>query len=111
MTWKHVTSPTPKKFKVTPSADKEGYGDSNWDSQGVIMTNYLSKGSTVTDAYYANELRELCEALKSKQREKPRRGVLLLHNNAPAHTAGVATSVAAECTTTNCCLIHPIRQM
>ena len=60
------------------------------------MTNYLSKGSTVTDAYYANELRELCEALKSKQREKPRRGVLLLHNNAPAHTAGVATSVAAE---------------
>jgi len=37
-----------------------------WDSQGVIMTNYLSKSSTVTGAYYANELRELHEALKSK---------------------------------------------
>jgi len=61
------------------------------------MTNYLSKGFTVTGAYYANELRELREALKSKRRGKLRRGVLLLHDNAPAHTAGVATSVAAEC--------------
>jgi len=61
------------------------------------MTNYLSKGSTVTGAYYANELRELCEALKSKQRGKLRHGVLLLHDNAPTHTAGIVTSVAAEC--------------
>ena len=61
------------------------------------MTNYLSKGSTVTGAYYANELRELREALKSKRRGKLRRGVLLLHDNAPAHTAGVPASVAAEC--------------
>jgi len=60
------------------------------------MTNYLSKGSTVTGAYYANELHELREALNSKRRGKLRRGVLLLHDNAPAHTAGVATSVAAE---------------
>ena len=60
------------------------------------MTNYLSKGSTVTGAYYANELRELHEALKSKRRGKLRRGVFVLHDNAPAHTAGVATSVAAE---------------
>ena len=36
------------------------------DSQGVIMTNYLSKGSMVTGAYYANKLRELSEALSSK---------------------------------------------
>jgi len=63
------------------------------------MTNYLSKGSTITGVYYANELglRELREALKSKRRRKLRCGVLLLHDNAPAHTAGIATSVAAEC--------------
>jgi len=41
------------------------------------MTDYLVKGSTVTDAYYADELRKLCEALKSKRRGKLRRGVLL----------------------------------
>jgi len=61
------------------------------------MTNYLPKGSMVTGAYYANELCELHEALKSKRRGKLRRGVLLLHDNAPAHTSGTATSTAAEC--------------
>ena len=63
------------------------------------MINNLSKGSTVSVAYYANELHELREALNSKRRGKLRRGVLLLHDNAPAlaaHAAGVATSVAAE---------------
>jgi len=39
-----------------------------WENKGVIMTDYLSKGSTVTGAYYANELRKLHEALKSKCR-------------------------------------------
>ena len=61
------------------------------------MADYLSKGSTVTGAYYANGLRKLREALKSKCRGKLRRGVLLLHDNAPAHTSAVVTSAAAEC--------------
>jgi len=37
----------PKKFKVTPSAGKV-MATVFWNSQGVIMTNYLSKGFTVT---------------------------------------------------------------
>jgi len=57
------------------------------------MTDYLSKGST----YYADELRKLQEALKSNRGGKLRHGVLLLHDNAPAHTSAVATSAAAEC--------------
>ena len=40
------------------------------------MTDYLSKGSTVTGAYYADELRKLREELKSKRRETLRRGIL-----------------------------------
>jgi len=39
----------------------------------LIMTNYLSKGSTVTGAYFANELHELREALKSKRVEATRK--------------------------------------
>jgi len=61
------------------------------------MTDYLSKGSTVTGAYYADELRKLREALKSKCWGKLRRGVLLLHDNVPAHTSAVATFAADEC--------------
>jgi len=61
------------------------------------MTDYLPKGSTVTGAYYADELRKLREELKSKRRGKLRHGVLLLHDYAPAHTSAVATSAVAEC--------------
>ena len=59
------------------------------------MTDYLSKGSTVTGTYYAVELRILHEALKSKRRRKLRGGVLLLHDNAPAHISAVATFAAS----------------
>ena len=61
------------------------------------MANYLPKGSTVTGEYYATELRQLKEALKTKRRGKLLHGVLLLQDNAPAHTASIATSAATEC--------------
>jgi len=77
------------------------------------MTDYLPKGSTVTGAYYADELRKLREELKSKRQGKLRHGVLLLHDNAPAHTSAVVTSAAAECgyEPTNYYFIHHIRQI
>ena len=61
------------------------------------MTDYLSRGSRATGAYFADELHTLRKALKSNRRGKLRHGVLLLHDNAPAHTSAVATSAAAEC--------------
>jgi len=63
----------------------------------MIMTDYLQKGSTVTGAYYVDELCKLRKELKSKRRGKLRHGVLLLHDNVPAHTSAVATSAVAEC--------------
>jgi len=63
----------------------------------VIITDYLPKSSTVTGAYYADELCKLREELKSKHRGKLRCGVLLLHDNAPAHTSASATSAVAKC--------------
>jgi len=98
MVWKHASSPTPKKFKVTYPICWESRGYCLWNSKGVIMRDHLPKGSTVTGPYYANELalRKLRKALKSKRRGKLRRGVLLLQDNAPAHTSAVATSAVAE---------------
>ena len=82
-----------------------------WDSQGVIMTNYLSKGSTVTGVYYASELRELREALTSKRRRKLRRRVLLLHDNALQLTPPALRRLLQLNVATNCCLIHHIRKI
>jgi len=63
-------------------------------------------GSTVTGIYYANELCQLGQALKSKRWGKQQRGVLRLHDNVWARTASIATSTAAECR-----LVHLIRQI
>jgi len=56
----------PKKFKVFHPIYWESLGYSFWDSNGAVMTEYLSKDSTIPGAYYASGLHTLCEALKSK---------------------------------------------
>ena len=95
MQWKHAGSPTPKKFKVTPSVGKV-MASVFWDCDGVIMIDYLEKGRTITDEYYATELRRLREEIKRKRRGKLRRGIWLLQDNAPAHTSRIATAAAEE---------------
>ena len=49
----------PKKFKVTASSGKV-MASVYWDSEGVIMVDFLKKGHTINGEYYANELRNLC---------------------------------------------------
>ena len=53
-----------------------------WDSQAVIMVDYLEEGRMINDAYYAEVLGDC----KEKKR-KVDSGVLLLQDNAPAHTS------------------------
>ncbi|KAJ2940840.1 hypothetical protein O0L34_g10101 [Tuta absoluta] len=56
MTWKRLSSPTAKKFKAIPSAGKI-MGSLFWDSQGVIMIEYLDHGATITGALYAEQIK------------------------------------------------------
>ena len=66
-----------------------------WDSRGVILTDYLSKGETLNSDYYCNLLEKLRDALKQKRRGMISKGVRLLADNAPVHTAQ-ASVVAAH---------------
>ena len=93
MQWNHPGSPTPKKFKRVSSAEKVIF----WDNQGVIMVDYLKEGHTINDAYYTEELRRLREKIVRKRKGKLPRGVLLLQDNAPAHTLQISMAAAAEC--------------
>jgi len=68
-----------------------------WDSEGILMIDYLDTGATITGEYYANLLAQLRDEIKTKRRGKLRKGVLLLQDNAPVHTAQVATSAAQRC--------------
>ena len=85
MQWKHPGSTPPKKFKRVSSAGKVMVFIF-WKSQHVTMVDYLEKGRTC-GAYYAEELRWLHQETEKKRRGKLTRGVLLLQDNAPAHTS------------------------
>jgi len=94
--WKHVTSPTPVKFRKIASVGKV-MASVFWDSEGVLMIDCLERGKTVTGVYYAELIRELRSAIKEKRREKLSHGVLLHQDNAPAHTAAVVMAAFPEC--------------
>ena len=85
----------PKKFKRASSAGK-AMAPVFWDSQEVIMIDYLQQGRTINGAYYAAELRRLRQEVARKRRGTLTRGVLLLQDNAPAHTSQVAITAATE---------------
>ena len=60
------------------------------------MIDYLEKGRTINGACDAGKLRRLRQEIARKRRGKMTRGVLLLQDNAPAHTSQVAMTAATE---------------
>ena len=96
MQWKHAKSPPPKKARVQPSAGKVMM-TVFWDEGGVLLTDYLERGQTITGEYYSNLLIKLRSEIKLKRRGMLTKGVLLLHDNAPAHSSVAACQTAARC--------------
>ena len=96
MQWKHPGSPPPKKIKKVSSAGKV-MASVFWDSQGVIMIDYLEHCRTINGAYYAAENSRLRQEIARNRRGKLTRGVLLLQDIVPAHTSQVAMTAATEC--------------
>jgi len=86
MEWWHSGSPHPKKFPVQIAAGKV-LVSIFWDQDGILLTDYLPKGQTLTTEYYSSLLVQLEDMLKEKRRRKFTMGVLFLHDNAPAHQA------------------------
>lgn len=89
MQWKHAQSPPPRKFRTQASAGKV-MATIFWDAKGVIHIDYMPHKTTITGQYYADLLMRLRKSIKEKRRGMLSQGVLLLHDNAPAHTAKVA---------------------
>jgi len=38
-----------------------------WDSEGIVLTDYLEHGTTITGTYYAELIRKCRSALKAKR--------------------------------------------
>ncbi|UYV81812.1 K02A2.6-like [Cordylochernes scorpioides] len=84
MQWRHSGSPPPKKAKTVPSAGKVMVSVF-WDSEGVLLLDFLNKGQTITGNYYANLVKQLQEAIKEKRRGKLSRKIVYHQDNAPSH--------------------------
>jgi len=85
--WKHASYPAPRNFHVIASACKVMATVSVfWNADGIVLSNCLEHGSTVTETYYTDLIRNVWAALK-KRRGKLHHGVLFHQDNAPAHTS------------------------
>ena len=78
-----VAHPTQKKFRVQKSARKV-LASIFWDQDGTLFIDYLPKSQIINAEYYSSLLMHLKDILKEKCRGKVTKGVLFLHNNAPA---------------------------
>jgi len=58
-----------------------------WDQNSILLIDYLPKGQTINAEYYSFLLVQLKDTLKEKCCGKVIKGVLFLHDNAPAHRA------------------------
>ena len=97
MQWKHPSSPPPKKFKRVSSAGKV-MASIFWVSWWIILKN--------NGAYYAEELRQLCQEIVKKRTGKFTRSILLLQDNAPAHNTQVDMAAVTKCSFK--VLLHPL---
>jgi len=86
MEWRHSDSPRPKKFRVQKSAVKV-LASIIWNQDGILLIDYLPKGQTIKAEYYSSLLVQLKDILEEKRRGKFTKGVLFLHENAPADRA------------------------
>ena len=65
-----------------------------WDARGLIYTDWLEKGQTITEAYYASLLHRLSKEIKKK---RPHLEKILFHqDNAPVHTCAVSIAKIME---------------
>ena len=79
----HPGSPSLKKSKTVPSAQKKVMLTIFWDARGVLYAEFLTKGSAVNSDRYCATLRSLQQCIRRIRLE--RNMFLLHHDNARPH--------------------------
>ena len=67
-----------------------------WDSKGVLLVDFVHKGTTITGEYYANLLRKLLQKIRYKRPGMEEEGIFLLHDNASPHTSNVSQAAISN---------------
>ena len=67
-----------------------------WDKDGVLLTEYLPRGTMINGPCYAPIIERLRSAIVEKGRGKVSHGVLLLHDNAPIGKCNVVQAAIRQ---------------
>jgi hypothetical protein len=76
MMWKHPSSPTAKKFKMTASVHKV-MATVFWDMKGLLLVDFLNKNESINADHYIETLQKLRQAIRRKRVRMLTRGVKL----------------------------------
>ena len=93
--WLPRESSGPIKFKSKRSV-KKVMATVFWDSEGVVLVDFLEGKKTVTGTHYVEVLRKLRAKLAEKHPGKLHRGILFYHDNTPAHSSRIVRDVLRE---------------
>ena len=67
-----------------------------WDKDGVLLTEYLPRGTTINGPYYASIIERLHSIILEKGRSKVSRGMVLLHDNAPVNKCNIVQAALRQ---------------
>ena len=68
-----------------------------WNSESLLLLEFMPHTTTITGDNYASIMLSLRENIKQKRRGKLSAGVLLLHDNAPAHKSRTSRALIRKC--------------
>jgi histone-lysine N-methyltransferase SETMAR len=101
---RHWGLPHPQKFRAQKSVGKFLVPIFSVQD-GILLNDYLPKGQTINAECYLSLLLQLKDILKEKRHDNFTKGVMFLHDNAPAHSSP-ATRKKLACLGFHC-LDHP----
>ncbi|UYV65471.1 hypothetical protein LAZ67_3004457 [Cordylochernes scorpioides] len=93
--WKHTSSPKPLKFKKNTFC-RETYGSVFWDRKGLLLCDFMRRGTTMNPDRYCEILKQLRRAIQNERRGMLTKGVRFHHDNARPHTAHKTTAFFEE---------------
>ena len=93
--WRGHSSPRPKKFRRCQSKVKQMMIFA-YDHQGIIMTDRVPCGRSVTGPYYCEFIQKLNRKMHKNRPQLLEAGPLVLHDNARPHVASVVTRKLSE---------------
>ena len=67
-----------------------------WAKDGVLLTEYLPRGTTIHSPCYASIIERLRSVIVEKERGKVSHGVLLLHDNAPIDKCNIVQAAIRQ---------------